>query len=437
MELPPPPARLPATLSAPTQVGRRQGDPAGELLGDRYLVGERLGSGGMAEVRRGHDQLLDRPVAIKIFRGQDEAKLTGRERAEAQLLASLDHPGLVKVHDVGFSPLGGWVVMDLVDGPDLHKLLYTGLPGVDQVWAVAHDVSRTLAYVHAKGITHRDVKPSNILTREAEPSSGRFGYVLTDFGIARRMDSERLTATGETIGTASYFSPEQARGEAVSAPTDIYALGLVLLECLTGRPAFEGRGLETVLARLHRGPEIPAEVNPAWRGLITRMTAADVSARPTAAEVAGWLTQHHEALLTADGGPPTRILPGAAGSTRPAFVLGLNDDDDAPSPRTPPSERPHSGTKAESDRQGRDATPVPGPSSGQDPAPVNLRPSGGHRLARRAWVGIAVVVVVVLVLVIAALSGVFSPAPMSPEPLPSVPGVPGERLSELYESVTP
>ena len=404
MQLPPPPGRMPAPAASSERLGavRRIGDPAGEVLDGRYTVGALLGSGGMAEVRRGHDRVLDRDVAIKLFHGQADARLTDRERAEAQLLAGLDHPGLVKVHDVGYSPVAGWVVMDLVDGPDLHRLLRNGPLGPEQTWAIGHDVARALAYVHAKEITHRDVKPSNVLTRHAEPSSGRFGYVLTDFGIARRVDSDRLTATGETIGTAAYFSPEQARGEAVGAATDIYALGLVLLECLTGEPAFEGRGLETALARLHRSPEIPAAVNPAWRDLISRMTAGTGGERPTAAEVANILAAQRNAFL-ADAHAAADDAQDAQ-STRRAFVLGLNEQ---PTQRPAPSERRQSSANRKQAQQNR-----------------------------RWWVVGAVVVVLVLVVLGAVLTGLFNPAP-GPEPLPSVPGVPGERLSELYESVQP
>lgn len=438
MQLPPPPDRMPSPAAGPKPAGRF-GDAAGEVLDGRYVVGDLLGRGGMAEVRRGYDQLLDRDVAIKLFRGQPGARLTERERAEAQLLASLDHPGLVKVHDVGNSATAGWVVMDLVDGPDLHRLLRNGPLEAEQIWAIGHDVARTLAYVHAKGITHRDVKPSNILTRDAEPSSGRFGYVLTDFGIARRADGDRLTATGETIGTAAYFSPEQARGEAVGAATDIYALGLVLLECLTGEPAFEGRGIETALARLHRSPAIPASVNPAWRDLIADMTAGTANARPTAAEVAGLLASRRAAFLAdhdpaEDTGPETTVLPGAAGSsdsTRRAFVLGLSDDDDGSSPAG-------GGADLRTSVVGSSSTSQPEPTkrSARPQRPAASVTGKPSQRKRRWWVAAAVVVVLALVLLGVMLSGVLTPAP-TPEPLPSVPGVPGERLSELYESVQP
>lgn len=426
MQLPPRPARMPATLSAPTQPSGSNNNVPGAVLGGRYILGDLLGSGGMAEVRRGHDQVLDRAVAVKLFRGHSEPRLSGRERAEAQLLAGLDHPGLVKVHDVDHSETAGWVVMDLVEGSDLHRQLFNGALPLEQTWNAAHDVARTLAYVHAKGITHRDVKPSNILTREADPSSGRFGHVLTDFGIARRTDSDRITATGETIGTAAYFSPEQARGEAVTATTDIYALGLVLLECLTGEAAFEGRGLETALARLHRSPEIPDFVNAVWRDLLTRMTARDAADRPTAAEVVSFLVGHREALLGA-GSPATMVLsPGSSSTPAPTsagrdnrnFVLGLNDDDNDDGVPAQPARRPA----------------APKAVSAAPKAASADHPSGNRR--RLLWAGAAVVLAVLVVTAIVVLSGMLAPAP-SPEPLPSVPGTPGERLSELYESVQP
>lgn len=417
MQLPPTPDQAPAANSlAPQNLGLIA-DPSGNILGDgRYTIGELLGAGGMAEVRRGRDGLLDREIAVKLFRGQSEGRLSERERTEAQLLAGLDHPGLVKVHDVGHSSYFGWVVMDLIEGPDLHRVLYSGALALERVWTIGHDVARTLAYVHAKGITHRDVKPSNILTRDAEPHSGRFGHVLTDFGIARRTDGARLTATGETIGTAAYFSPEQARGQEITAATDIYALGLVLLECLTGEAAFPGRGLETALARLHHSPEIPPSVNPAWRRLITRMTASDPTDRPTSSEVVGLLVAERDGLLS-EGRPAAEVFrPAAADRTRRNYVLGLADDDD-PRPAGLPA-----------------AGPVKGKIRRSSPAPAKQRAHAGG--GRRGWVAGAVVVGLLIIAAVLILFNVLAPAPQ-PEPLPPVPGAPGERLSELYESVQP
>ncbi len=438
MQLPPPPGKAPAaplrTEQAPTQV-----DADGEVLGNgRYVVGARLGSGGMAEVRRGRDLVLDREVAIKLFRGLpddfsgggsetvsgglSEGGLSERERSEAQLLASLDHPGLVKVHDVGYSAQRGWVVMDLVEGPDLHILIHGKPLPVDRIWSVARDVSRALAYVHGKGITHRDVKPSNVLTREADRDSGRFEFVLTDFGIARRNDSARLTLAGQTIGTAAYFSPEQARGGEITPATDVYALGLVLLECLTGHVAYDGQGLETALARLHRSPEIPATANPAWRQLITRMTAMEPADRPTAAEVAEQLVADREHLL-AKGQDPTASYEPSPAPTRHQFVLGLPEETAGASAPAHAKEDSRAAQSPSPQVHGPAKKPVGGPRVG---------PRSRKRLAVLAG-AVVVVLVVVLVLV---LSGVFTQAPPL-EPLPSVPGVPGERLSELYESVQP
>ncbi|GAB3542321.1 hypothetical protein GCM10027403_34880 [Arthrobacter tecti] len=371
--------------------------------------------------------LLDREVAVKLFRSHSEGRLSDRERTEAQLLASLDHPGLVKVHDVGRSAQFGWVVMDLIDGPDLHHLLYAGPLALEQARTIGHDVARTLAYVHGRGITHRDVKPSNILTRDADPHSGQFGYVLTDFGIARRADSARLTATGETIGTAAYFSPEQARGDTVSPASDVYSLGLVLLECLTGETAFPGRGLETALARLHRSPEIPPSVNPAWRRLIARMTAGDPIERPTSAEVAQLMVAKRERLLS-EGRPATVIAQPVPEPTRRNFVLGVNDDDRpdpaAAEPAVHPKEQPK-----------RQAPSAPGLTNKPDRGASTAKaPRAGRK--RRALLAGAVVVVLVLVAAAVVLVNLLGQA-SQPEPLPSVPGEPGERLSELYESVQP
>ncbi|NJC21602.1 serine/threonine protein kinase [Arthrobacter pigmenti] len=433
MQLPPPPGRAPVANSlqpGSTGIPGLPGDARGQILGDgRYEVGDLLGTGGMAEVRRCLDKLLGREVAVKLFRSHSEGRLSDRERTEAQLLASLDHPGLVKVHDVGRSAQFGWVVMDLIDGPDLHHLLYAGPLALGQARTIGHDVARTLAYVHGRRITHRDVKPSNILTRDADPHSGQFGYVLTDFGIARRADSARLTATGETIGTAAYFSPEQARGDTVSPASDVYSLGLVLLECLTGEAAFPGRGLETALARLHRSPEIPPSVNPVWRRLITRMTASDPVERPTSAEVAHMIVAERERLLS-EGRPATVIAQPDPEPTRRNFVLGVNDDDERldPAPAEP---------AAHPRKQPKRQAPAAAPGLTDKPdrrASTPKAPRAGRQ--HRALLAGAVVVVLVLVAAAVVLVNLLGQASQL-EPLPSVPGEPGERLSELYESVQP
>src|SRR5205823_4403033 len=140
-------------------------------------------------------------------------------------------------------------------------------------------IGNALAYVHGHGTIHRDIKPANILIdREGQPK-------ITDFGIARLVDSARRTATGVTVGTAAYLSPEQVTGAEVGPACDVYSLGLVLLECLTGRREYPGTGAEAALARLHRPPEIPASLPRPWPGLLAAMTDSDPSRRPAAAEV--------------------------------------------------------------------------------------------------------------------------------------------------------
>ncbi|KQO01886.1 hypothetical protein ASF21_10030 [Arthrobacter sp. Leaf234] len=264
-----------------------------QALAGRYALGKRVGTGGMAEVFTARDTRLGRDVAVKLFR---PGTADGLERgsAEARMLARLDHPGLVRVLDMDNgedAQDGAYLVMELVDGPDLGVRLRTSGPlGREEVRTMALDLARTLQYIHGQGIVHRDLKPSNILTREADPHSGLFGYLLTDFGIARFFDGGRMTATGQVIGSAAYFSPEQARGDGVGRPSDIYSLGLVLIEALTGERAFPGTGIESALARLHRSPSIPHAAGPALSALLISMALDDPDDRPDAAGVVRALT---------------------------------------------------------------------------------------------------------------------------------------------------
>ncbi|WP_104180049.1 serine/threonine-protein kinase [Arthrobacter sp. B0490] len=303
-----------------------------QALAGRYAVGERIGSGGMADVFAARDTRLERDVAVKIFR---PGTADGLERgsAEARLLAGLDHPGLVRVLDMDsgeHSQEGAYLVMELVQGPDLRDMVRIGGPlGPEAVRALALDLARTLQYIHGRGIVHRDIKPSNILTRQADPESGLFRYLLTDFGIARFFDGTHMTATGQVIGSAAYFSPEQTRGDAVGQPSDIYSLGLVLIEALTGERAFPGTGVESALARLHRSPSIPHAAGPALSALLIAMTLDEPGHRPDAASLVRALTamgpQRQEPLATtvlpvAD--PPTAAMTAAAATASTVATAG-------------------------------------------------------------------------------------------------------------------
>src|SRR5688572_5471821 len=202
----------------------------------------------MADVYEATDHQLQRQVAVKVFRA---AATSDRARfdAEVVVLAALNHPGLVQVYDAGDQDGDAFVVLELVEGPTLAtRLREVGpLPAVD-VADLGAQVADALAYVHERGVVHRDVTPSNVLCGpDGRPR-------LADFGIARLVDTTRVTAAATAIGTAAYMAPEQVQGHDVTPAADVYALGLVLLELLTGRRAFEGTGHEVAVARLARPP---------------------------------------------------------------------------------------------------------------------------------------------------------------------------------------
>ena len=287
------------------------------LAGGRYELGPVLGTGGMASVRSATDTVLGRAVAVKVFRDDLDEDSAIRARNEMQTLASLSHPHLVAVHDAGtFDEGHPYLVMELVEGPTLAACCSDGSLSQKQLVRIGAELADALAYVHGRGVIHRDVKPANILISPT-------GVKLADFGIARIVDSARHTGTGLTVGTAPYLAPEQVTGGAVGPEADIYALGLVLLECLTGRREYTGSAVETAMARLHRQPEIPDSLPVPWPSLLHAMTARDPALRPTAAEVAEALTmgvlptttQTRLSLQQADPLPPTRVQRVVAEST--------------------------------------------------------------------------------------------------------------------------
>ena len=264
------------------------------FLGQRYRTTDLIGTGGAASVHRAVDENLGRDVAVKIFRPSvQEDDDYRRQHTETLLLATLNHPGLVTLLDAGLhhaedGQVLNYLVMELVDGPDLRRTLKSGpLPAVS-VASLGADLADALAYVHSKGVIHRDVKPANILLFPQEHDS-RLYPKLTDFGIARLVEATVATAHGATIGTANYLSPEQAQGGTVAPSTDIYSLGLVLLESLTGEKAFPGPIVEAAVARLLRDPEIPESLGSEWVELLRAMTNRLPDARPAAHEAAAAL----------------------------------------------------------------------------------------------------------------------------------------------------
>jgi serine/threonine protein kinase len=238
----------------------------GDLVGGRYRIGAELGYGGMARVYRARDERLQRDVAIKVFRsGVTEAVVPKRTTREMHIVASLSHPAVVSVLDASDDARSGaYLVMELVDGDDLGTLLKQGPLAPEQARRIAGDVAAALDALHGRSIVHRDVKPANILVLSAAAAaSGGVAAKLTDFGIAQLVDGTRITAPDSILGTAAYLSPEQVRSEPVGPPSDVYALGLVLLECLTGVRAYPGAGVEVAVARLHGRPRSPTPPPPA------------------------------------------------------------------------------------------------------------------------------------------------------------------------------
>lgn len=295
-------------------------DTAATLLSERYQLLDILGRGGMADVYRGHDQLLDRPVAIKMLRDvaatpEDRARFT----KEAQTLAALSHPGLVMVLDAGTYTDRPYLVLELVDGPTLAECCRGVALEPARVGALGAQLADALGYVHSQGVVHRDVKPANVLLGSDDRVR------LTDFGIARLLaEAARHTATGDTIGTAAYLSPEQVRGDDVTSAADVYSLGLVLLEALTGERAYGGAPMEAALARLSTPPVVPDWLPPPWHELLRAMTALDPGDRPAVAQVAAALralaagvaaTEATSALRTATLTMPPGALDGQAEHT--------------------------------------------------------------------------------------------------------------------------
>ncbi|MDP9468042.1 MAG: Stk1 family PASTA domain-containing Ser/Thr kinase, partial [Chloroflexota bacterium] len=252
----------------------------GLLIGGRYRLIAPLGEGGMATLWRAMDEQLDREVAVKLLRPQfgNDPGFAARFKQEARSAGSLSHPNIVSVYDYGTdAETGGqFIVMQLIDGDDLAAILKKSGPlKVDDAVRIALGVASALEAAHRRGIVHRDVKPGNILIDH--------DVKVTDFGIARAVAEASMTVTGTTLGSVHYFSPEQARGDEVTGQSDVYALGIVLYEMLTGRRPFEGDSAAGVaLKRLSEDPLPPTvhgPVPPALSAIVMRALERDPANR--------------------------------------------------------------------------------------------------------------------------------------------------------------
>jgi serine/threonine protein kinase len=396
----------------------------GALVAGRYRIDALIGRGATASVFRARDEQLGRDVALKLFIAGNAA---GPERfeAEVRLVATFNHPALVTLYDAGTDTRvpeepRTFLSMELIHGQDLLARLRRGPLPADEVAGIGADLVSALDYVHGRGIIHRDIKPANILLAQTRPGTTPRPK-LTDFGIARILEGPRLTATGLTVGTAAYLSPEQATGTVLGPESDIYSLGLVLLECLTGTLEYPGTSAESAVARLHRPPRIPASLGPQWVALLKAMTATEPSDRPAAREI--------EAALraVAGSGVPAALPDKAAGATqglpgmpdRPPRSGKLNAHTRVLIPSLPAEDDEHAGAMA---------------------APA-LTGQGRRKLLdlprRAAWLagtGLALAILVVLVVTVFHPQAPASPVP---QPLPSISGPLGQHLEQLKKSITP
>ena len=306
--------------------------PTEALLDARYRLAEMVGEGGMATVYRAEDILLGRTVAVKVIRREPRAVVGSADRAhtEKALLASLNHPSLVTLLDARLDPgREQYLVMEFVAGPTLSTRMARSAIPPQEVAHIGADIAEALHVVHAAGIVHRDVKPSNVLLVPPSTDGDRWRAKLADFGIACTLDASRVTSPGFVLGTVAYMAPEQLRNADVHPALDIYALGLVLLEALTGQPGFPtGLGVQSALSRLHIPPEIPASLGPRWVDLLTRMTALDPDERPRALETARTIREIAASPATPVANAAAPLPP--AGPTVPAATLLLPAAESAP-----------------------------------------------------------------------------------------------------------
>jgi serine/threonine protein kinase len=363
------------TTQGKFSLGEHDPDPVPGTIGDRYELGRLLGRGATSRVFRAYDRETGKHVAIKLFNPETVALDEHRRLQEIRILGALRHPGLVELYDAGSENGQPYLAMELVEGPNLADRIAMGPLTTAEVNGLASSLADALAHVHAHGITHRDLKPANVLLDADRP-------LISDFGIAQAYDSTRITATGAVVGTAAYMAPEQVLGDKVGPPADIYALGLMLLECLTGMREYLGSMVESAVVRLHRPPRIPAGLPQRLEDLLRQMTSLRPDARPSAQTVLTALRDTERTVIMAPVSPPVALaatdeatkvfapvsppartrnrrvftllgLPVLAAVIAASATILLNQQDDAVSPAQPPS----SST----------ATPAPTPSS--EPAP--------------------------------------------------------------------
>ncbi|HEX6579479.1 MAG TPA: serine/threonine-protein kinase [Actinomycetota bacterium] len=291
-------------------------------------MGDVLGRSLMSEVRRGEDTLLGRPVAVKLLLDYGDPRSVALFQQEAQILARVQHPNVISVFDAGVDGGDRFIVMELVEGPTLRELLETeGRLGPERAGEIASRLASALAFAHRKAVIHRDVKPSNVLL----PPDGE--VKLADMGIARLLSPEALTATLSVRGTALYISPEQVRGDRVDHRADLYSLGCVLFEMLTGRTPFEGDLAALSYAHTHTPAPRARSINPAVPAAMDDLVAAMLEKDPARRPPTG---EEVERSLTAAFRPDSAVPIASTERMQPT---------PSPTPRPPAGGRRRSGPK--------------------------------------------------------------------------------------------
>ena len=412
----------------------------------RYRLEDKIGAGGYGEVWRATDVLLGRPVAVKQLppgRARHPQTLT-RFRAEAQRTGSLCHENITRVYDYvePAPPDPPFLVMELIDGPSAAQVLACGALHPAQAMSVLAETAAGLQAAHEAGFVHRDIKPANLLL------TGAGQVKVTDFGVSYAINTVPMTSSNTLLGTPGYVAPERLNGDGVAAAGDLYALGIVTWECLTGHPPFRGTPIEVVVAHRDRPlPPLPASVPAEVAALVTELTAKDPADRPASAGAVAQRAAGLRDRLAREAGvsacPLAGPWSGAEGapsgpvgvSTIPSRRVDLfSRAFNQPSPPIQPAQPP-SGP----------AAPPAGPPTG--PPPVRhrsgrLRLAAGVGVAALAAVGAATVIVVPLNGGAAPgrqLSGParqYSPGPYSPGPSATRPAT-GHRTSSSGTGQTP
>ena len=256
-------------------------------LDQRYELLERVGGGGMADVYKAQDRLLDRPVAVKILHAQfqSDEEFIEKFHREAQAAARLSHPNIVNIYDVGASGDDHYIVMAYVPGRTLKELIQQrGHLAPEEALTITGEIAEALAHAHANGLVHCDIKPHNILMMNGQTAK------VADFGIARAVTESTMTYSGNVIGSVHYFSPEQAKGTMITPKSDVYSLGVVLYEMLTGELPFTGENpVSIAMKHLQDEPtpvrRIDPDIPPVVEALVSRMMAKDPAMRPSSEEV--------------------------------------------------------------------------------------------------------------------------------------------------------